>query len=231
MNEMEPADRTYWGIRPGAKPAQRVVSEVSRLLALTGPSVVAVDQIDTILARSDLPELAGGIRNDRVSTVNLVGDGLSSLREITRRTVSVVSCLPDTWDVIRRDAVSTVRERFRPTTPLALIEDGAIARAIITRRLELGYDRARFTPPYDTWPVRPEAFERPFKKTPRQLLQAVDAHLHVSVCATTPSPSCWSSVAPAARLCLVAPPARRRTSGSSTAGWPSCARRRRRGRL
>ena len=59
----------------------------------------------------------------------------------------------------------------------ALIEDGAIARAIITLRLKLGYDRARFTAPYDTWPIRPEAFERPLKKTPRPLLQAVDAHL------------------------------------------------------
>ena len=94
MNEMEPADRTLLGhpARCEARPTggQRSLAP----LGTDRPSVVAVDQIDTILARSDLPESAGGIRNDRISTVNLVGDGLLSLREITRRTVSVVSCLP-----------------------------------------------------------------------------------------------------------------------------------------
>jgi hypothetical protein len=177
MNEMEPADRTYWGIRPGAKPAQRVVSEISRLLALTGPSVVAVDQLDTILARSDVPEVVGGMRNDRTSTVNLIGDGLLSLREITRRTVSVMACLPSTWNIIRRDAVATVADRFRASVPLQNIEDGSVARALIAARLRIGYDKARFAAPYDTWPIRPEAFQRPMKMTPRQLLQAVDSHL------------------------------------------------------
>ena len=177
MNEMEPADRTYWGIRPGVKPAQRVVSEISRLLALTGPSVVAVDQIDTILARSDLPEVAGGVRNDRISTVNLIGDGLLSLREVTRRTVSVLACLPESWNRIRRDAVSTVADRFRASTPLDAIRDGSVARALIAARFKLGYDKARFVAPYDTWPIRPEAFERSITMTPRQLLQAVDSHL------------------------------------------------------
>jgi hypothetical protein len=70
MNEMDPEDRTHWGIRPGAKAPQRVVSELSRLLALTGPSVVAVDQIDTIVARGVTCRTStrGGLPTTRRST-------------------------------------------------------------------------------------------------------------------------------------------------------------------
>jgi hypothetical protein len=177
MNEMEPADRTFWGIRPGIKPAQRVVSEVSRLLALTGPTVVAVDQIDTILARSFMPEDAGGVRNNAVHTVNLIGDGLMSLREITRRTVSVVSCLPSSWALIENEAVATVADRFRRATPLKHIGDPAVGKEIVARRLALGYGKVGFTPDYPTWPVRAEAFTDSVELTPRQLLQAADKHI------------------------------------------------------
>jgi hypothetical protein len=172
MNEMEPDDRAYWGIRPGIKPAQRVVQEISRLLALTGPTVIAVDQIDTVLARSYGPDDQAGRH-----TVSLIGDGLMSLREITRRTVSVLSCLPSTWALIEDRAAKTVAERFRTLPPLKLIDDPALGEAIVARRLAIGYRRADFTPPYPTWPVQPTAFGSHVGRTPRQLLQAVDAHI------------------------------------------------------
>lgn len=44
--------RQTWGMRRDAKPAHLIVEDVSKLLALTGPSVMAVDQLDTLLARA-----------------------------------------------------------------------------------------------------------------------------------------------------------------------------------
>jgi DNA replication protein DnaC len=176
MNEMEAADRAYWGIRPGVKPAQRVVGEISRLLALTGPTLIAVDQIDAVLNRSDLPDDLRGPRGLHIAS--LVGDGLMSLREITRRTVSVVSCLPHTWEILGSRSAPTAVDRFRLTSPLKAIDDPAVGAAIIARRLEIGYRRAGFTPPYPTWPVHAEAFAgEHLDLTPRQLLQAVDQHI------------------------------------------------------
>jgi hypothetical protein len=177
MNEMEPEDRARWGIRPGAKPAQRVVGEISRLLALTGPTLIAVDQFDTILARAYLPDDGGGVRNKGIHTVNLIGDGLMSLREMTRRTVTVISCLEPSWQLIASEAVETVGARFRTSTPLKRITDAAVARDLVARRLAVGYSRVGFAPPYPTWPVLAEAFASDIDLTPRALLQAVDNHL------------------------------------------------------
>ena len=136
-----------------------------------------MDQIDTILARSYMPDDGGGVRNKAIHTVNLVGDGLLSLRELTRRTVSVVSCLPSSWAMIESEAVKTVPDRFRRMSPLKVIDDPATARQIVARRLAVGYGRVGFTPDYDTWPIRPEAFSGHLNMTPRQVLQTVDKHV------------------------------------------------------
>jgi hypothetical protein len=48
--EDEQDERTTWGIRRGARPARLIVRDLSRLLALTGPTLIAVDQIDALLA-------------------------------------------------------------------------------------------------------------------------------------------------------------------------------------
>jgi hypothetical protein len=176
MNEIEPADRAHWGIRPGIKPPQRVVSEISRLLALTGPSVVAVDQFDTLLAR-DVITANGKPDPETLRVVNQIADGLMSLREVTRRTVTVVSCLPGSWILIEDNAVSSVLDRFRAVTRLRVIGESKIAQDIVARRLGIGYAKVGFKPPYPTWPIRKQAFTDKVHATPRDLLQAVDAHI------------------------------------------------------
>ena len=50
--EGEPGERGAWGMRRAPRSAQQIVQELSWLLALTGPSVIAVDQIDTLIAQS-----------------------------------------------------------------------------------------------------------------------------------------------------------------------------------
>src|SRR6185312_4402095 len=44
-------DRDHWRLRASPASAQECVRDISRLIALAGPSVLAVDQIDTLLAR------------------------------------------------------------------------------------------------------------------------------------------------------------------------------------
>ena len=44
-------DRDQWRLRASPASAQECVRDVSRLIALAGPSVLAVDQIDMLLAR------------------------------------------------------------------------------------------------------------------------------------------------------------------------------------
>ncbi|GLY06919.1 ATP-binding protein [Actinoplanes sp. NBRC 101535] len=179
-DEEEAGDRATWGMRRGKRSAQEVVRDISRLLALTGPSVLAVDQIDLLISQS---AKATNARSDRAVDwqqallLEQIAGGLMSLRETTRRSLSVVTCLPQTWTDIITEATDTVQDRFREAAPLRRIPTPELARELIERRFAPLFAAARFTPPYPSWPVRPEAFALGHRYTPRELLRTVDTHV------------------------------------------------------
>ncbi|MGI5267748.1 ATP-binding protein [Nonomuraea sp. CA-218870] len=178
MPEGEPGERARWGIRPVNKTPQEIVRDVSHLLALTGPTIIAVDQIDPLIAqsRTSTDAAADDGHGDRLLLERIAG-GLMALREVTRRTMTVVSCIPATWTLIEREAVDTVRDRFRTAVQLMTIPDAETARELVARRFEVQYREAGAEPPYPTWPVRPEAFDGAPGFTARQLLITIDAHV------------------------------------------------------
>ncbi|MEU7878075.1 helicase HerA domain-containing protein [Microbispora bryophytorum] len=174
----EPGERAEWGFRTVGKTPQEIVHDLSKLLALTGPSVIAVDQVDTLIAQS--ATLTGGGSAEDLEhhrTIESVAGGLMTLREMTRRTLTVLSCLPLTWTLIEEHATDTVQDRFRMTLPLRTIPDAKTGRALVEKRFGAQYGAAGFTPPYSTWPVKPEAFEEAHQYTPRQLLIRIDKHV------------------------------------------------------
>jgi len=182
--EAAPGERAVWGMRRAARTAEEIVQELSRLLALTGPAVMAVDQIDVLLAQSalgaDQAHQPGADADGWHYTMVLEGvaGGLMSLRERTRRTLTVVACIPTTWTLIKTKATDTVRDRFREAPQLSTIKSRELAREIIARRFGVYFSQLGFEPPYPTWPVRPEAFQDAGEFTPRQLLITIDAHIH-----------------------------------------------------
>src|SRR5918999_4030148 len=116
QGEAVPGEWMQWGIRPAVKSAQEIVVEISRLLALTGPSLLAVDQIDTLIAQSKKSgESYHGESADAEQgpLMEQVGVGLMELRETMNRTLTVVACFNSTWREISRGSVGSVRARFR----------------------------------------------------------------------------------------------------------------------
>ncbi|MBE3008076.1 DUF87 domain-containing protein [Microbispora sp. NEAU-D428] len=176
--EGERGERADWGFTTIAKTPQEIVRDVSRLVALTGPSVIAVDQIDVLIAQSSI-SMTDNAKDSwqQSSVVEQIAGGLMNLREVTRRTVTVLSCLPATWTLIETKAIDTVQDRFREITPLDTIPDAGTAMALIEKRFSAQYGTVGFTPPYPTWPVKPEAFEEAYQYTPRQLLIRIDTHV------------------------------------------------------
>ncbi|MEU7893589.1 DUF87 domain-containing protein [Nonomuraea sp. NPDC049152] len=162
-----------WGLTGGYRSPQEVVRDLSRLLALTGPSVIAVDQVDALVAQSGsrLVDEGQGV------VIEQVAGGLMALRDVTRRTLTVLSCLPHTWMLIRDQATATVRDRFREPATLRVLKDAQTARAIVERRFAAGFGRAGFVPPYPTWPVKEDAFNSAVGLTPRQILVKIDKHV------------------------------------------------------
>ncbi|WP_238006110.1 ATP-binding protein [Dactylosporangium sp. AC04546] len=182
--DADPEERTKWRMRRRPRTAQEIVRELSRLLALTGPSVMAVDQIDTLISQSSITSQEGqpiepSSTGDwaQILVLEQLAHGLMALREYTRRTLTLVACIPPSWMLIKSRTTDTVRDRFREPAEMLTIQKPAIARTLIEKRFAHSYRQVRFTPPYPTWPVRPEAFDTAVKHTPRQLLIEIDEHV------------------------------------------------------
>lgn len=177
LPEANRGERRNWGLPVDPKPRRALVTDISRVLALTGPSVVAIDQLDSLIdkkidaidERSTDPELA--------KEIALVADGLMQLRETTRRTLSIVACLPNTWKLLDSVAADTVGDRFTETPILGSVADSRLGRALVEKWLGVIYEPIGFTPPHPTWPVAPAAFGESWGVyTPRQLLRRIQEH-------------------------------------------------------
>lgn len=179
----DPADNVRWGLTSRTKTAQEIAEEVSRLLASTGASVLAVDQIDTVIAQARTSVVDHGQPEapptESVAVAEDLGHGLMQLREALRRTVTVVACLPTSWQLISNHTVDSVRDRFRRETRLSRLPSADVGTELVAARFGPLFESVGFTPPYPTWPVLPSAFAAAPDYTPRSLLERVDEHLRV----------------------------------------------------
>ncbi|MFF2551762.1 helicase HerA domain-containing protein [Nocardia sp. NPDC058058] len=170
---VDPADQLAWGFRRRNRLPQLVFGDISRLFALTGPVVLAIDQIDSVIAQSG--------QADGDELVNRLADGLMRMREETTRTLIVAACLPKSWELITTRAVNSAADRFTVVELSTAMPSAAVATAIIERHLGNLYGENGFEPPYPTWPVVPAAFDDPVVAdfTPRRLLQQVEEHVRL----------------------------------------------------
>lgn len=175
--DIDAEERARWGLRTNDRTAQQTVAEISRLVALAGPAVLAIDQIDTLLAQANSGTGADDVALDDSRNLEHVAHGLMSVKEAMRRTVAVVACLPSVWELIRSKATATVADRFRETAVLERLPTADVGRAMLERRFEARYRTVDFTPPYPTWPILPSAFDDATDYTPRRLLQRADEHV------------------------------------------------------
>src|ERR1700728_4522376 len=93
--EVDLDDRRRWGINTTRKIARLLVNEVSQLLALTGPIVIAIDQVDALIDELIGLSVGGAAQSQSQSQSRPLADvatGLMSLRDVAHRTLTVVSC-------------------------------------------------------------------------------------------------------------------------------------------
>jgi len=174
VDEADPVERKRWRFPQEPKKVQQIVRELLRLLALTGPSAVAVDQLDGLVTRSGR---ATGGTTESDAQLQRVAVGLMDLREIARRALTVIACLSPSWDAILRYTMRSASDRFRPEVKLLTIPSADVARAIVGKRFAPPFQQIGFVPPYPTWPVSAKAFEDAADFTPRLLLQRIDRHI------------------------------------------------------
>ncbi|MGI5166053.1 ATP-binding protein [Spirillospora sp. CA-253888] len=178
VGETRDGDRAAWGLTPGLKGHQEIVSELSALLALTGPAAIAVDQIDALLEHSRRSRASGASDGEnRSDAIEEIAGGLMALRHVTQRTLCLMACLPSSWRLIEEQAVGTARDRFRTSLILSTLADPAAARAMIERRFSAAFSRAGFDAPDPVWPISPDAFATSVGLTPRTVLRHIGDHI------------------------------------------------------
>ncbi|MEW2016348.1 DUF87 domain-containing protein [Rhodococcus sp. NPDC076796] len=165
-----------WGIQRVTMTDQDVVESISQLLALTGPSVMAVDQIDTVIG-SSTKSTGQDAASSEDQALEGFAHGLMSMRQNLHRTVTVVACLPAAWTQIETRATATVRDRFREATPLQRIPNPEFARTMVEHRFQTCFRKVGYDAPSATWPVAGAAFGEAKNYTPRSLLQNIDKHI------------------------------------------------------
>ena len=176
----EARQRSLWGLQRRSKTAELTVRDIFRLLALTGPSVVAVDQIDGLLATSLNPVRRAGATEGDAAAARLLDEmatGLMGLHNAARRSLTVVACLASSWAAITARGFASASQRFRSPVRLGLLPSPEVAAELVAKRLGAIYGPVGFTPPHATWPVAPGAFTESPEYTPRALLMRIDAHI------------------------------------------------------
>ncbi|MFJ1458096.1 ATP-binding protein [Nocardia sp. N2S4-5] len=168
---IEESDKTAWGFRGRRRAAQQIFNDLSWLFALSGPVVLAIDQVDTVITQSR--------RDDEVHLADVLAAGLMDLREETVRTIIVAACIPKSWELIAQHAVNSASDRFTVLELSTNMPSSDVARTIVERHLASQYDEIGFDPPYPSWPVMIDAFADPdiAHYTPRRLLKQVEDHV------------------------------------------------------
>lgn len=166
--------RRTWGLRPVKPGAPDVmVRHLSDLLAMTGPSLFVIDQIDDLVVRSSAStEMAASAVGD-----DDLASALMTIREKFARSIMLISCLDHTWRMIRGRASRSAHDRFHEALHLEPIPNPDVGRQLIARYLAPQFDQLNFRPPYETWPVPVEAFASVKGFRPRRLIQAVGAYV------------------------------------------------------
>jgi hypothetical protein len=171
-----------FGFQQKHQTPSRIVRGLSWLLSLTGPSVLALDQLDAIVAEHELSrsELDADTPSDEqrrsLAIIQGIAGGLLGLRDLTRRTLCVVSSLEATWNILHSQATVSMADRYDSTLLLRPGTGPDVFRELVIGRLRPSYQEHGFHPPYPAYPYNEAFFEKYRDNTPRELLKACESH-------------------------------------------------------
>lgn len=173
--EADPAERAALGFRTPPPAPIEIVRGLSWIMGLSGPTLVALDQIDGVIDASR--SQAADEFEEATPLAKILASGLLELHDGAGRGMTVVTCLYDSWTRLEAWGVKSARDRFEAAEHLVGMNDRAAAGALIRARLAPAYREAGFAPLYPTWPFSDAVIAEAagFGMMPRTLLMRCDA--------------------------------------------------------
>ncbi|MGH8473662.1 MAG: hypothetical protein ACREVJ_14660, partial [Gammaproteobacteria bacterium] len=135
----------------------------------------AIVSASNLLAGLDAPPHDDTERKAR-AIIEVLAGGLMDLHELKKRAMTVVSCLQDTWPIIKARAVESAPQRFQQLPVLEGVNSQDIVENLVGGRLDAAYAETGFRPLYRTWPFRPQAIESGVGLLPRKVLIRCEEH-------------------------------------------------------
>ena len=162
------------------KRAMSAIRGISWVASIAAPAVVALDQLDAIVAEHHVAAGAGESQPETVrqqisrAIIHDLAGGLSALRDSMKRTQIVVACLEQTWHTLETRAVASVPDRFESPLLLRDATDGTTAQCMIEKRLASACRAVDFSPPYPSYPFADAFFSAHSGESPRGVLKRCD---------------------------------------------------------
>ena len=173
--DADPVERANLGFTTPPPAPVELVRGMGWIMALSGPTLVAVDQIDGLIESSRLAAEDG--IDAEAGLAQVLAAGLLEVHLVCDRSMTVVTCLEESWERLDARALKPMLGRFGEATGLLGMNKQSAAATLIAARLAPAYAEAGFTPPSPTWPFSERAIAQAAEANmmPRALLMRCDA--------------------------------------------------------
>jgi hypothetical protein len=176
---LEDDERKALGFSLNREQPSKIVEALSWFMSLSGPMVLAFDQLDPIVTQLHYRKEGDQSTEEQATATSIIveiGSGLGSLRDMTRNTLTIISCVESTWTILGSTVLKTFIDRFETPLRLSVVGNEVIAEAIVSARVGMAFQASTSKPKYPTYPFRPEAFKDLTHDTPREILKKCDNH-------------------------------------------------------
>ena len=184
--DIDVEDRQKLGLAAAPPAPVSIVRSISWLMSLSGPTMIAIDQIDAIVSASNITQ-TGQSRSEGEgeakarAIIEMFAGGLLDLREQTSRSMTILSCLGETWSILENSTLRSASQRFSLPPHILSTKDYDPARiaALVQRRLAVTYAENGVVPPTPIWPFNATFCDAMTMKMPREILMACEQFRHL----------------------------------------------------
>ncbi|SFU62794.1 AAA-like domain-containing protein [Methylobacterium sp. 174MFSha1.1] len=175
--DADPAARAALGFTMPPPPPIDLVRGMAWIMGLSGPTLVALDQIDGVVDAGRLTLDDDFEAGPAPTLAEVLVSGLMQLHDGAGRGMTLITCLSDSWRSLQERGLKSAMDRFEQPVGLKGMNKPAAAAALIRDRLAPAYAEAGFTPPSPIWPFSEAAITAAAHAAmrPRTLLMRCDA--------------------------------------------------------